>query len=686
MKVYEITIKAMLELSEDEFIQNLLEITKKVSLKELDKEKRRQAELEEEKQVEAWKDCLGYLKRYFKGITDVKILNTKLIFEYELIDNTRIDVLICCLDKVIIVEFKSGEDDRKSTLTGYIQQLNSYYNKLKDYNKYIWSKKVNVFKFLVFTNLKMKGKVPNEEFIKVEDEFRDVIDEITSPMNEDDMKHLTDIDNEASPDVLELFGKVLNEEYLPELLTNTKSVMDCTNLVSDIQNTNDNNTLNIVFVNGAAGTGKTAVGFNILKDLLNNKKYLKVKYTTGNGNLYNIFSHMINNKVKDNKENRYVTKEHIKRARNISNTDEFIEFYVKKDSQYKQKPIINSDVIIFDEAQRAWSKEKIAIDLSIDKYSKDIYNKNISQPYCMIHSLISTILYEKKSKTIVCLVGKGQEIYVGEEYGENSWIEAINILATKLEKYNTDVKIKIYSPINEGYEIKIKDNTKMSKEFKDYLLLTDNKRGYKVNDYLQFVEHVLNNKVDDAKRVVDKIKDKYSINISQSMYNIRNYLKSIDKNQSVGIFSSSYEGKWKNDYKTISANSDVFKNVKKEKLPQWFTAESSCLEEYVTEFDCQGLEIDIPILIWGDKLKIRSNKWRYGVKNTSKKLKKYYREFCDIHNTDFKEEDFRKFEEKIVTNIFRVLLTRGRNGIILYIQDEETFNYFKALEIKSLDE
>lgn len=83
----------------------------------------------------------------------------------------------------------------------------------------------------------------------------------------------------------------------------------------------------------------------------------------------------------------------------------------------------------------------------------------------------------------------------------------------------------------------------------------------------------------------------------------------------------------------------------------WFNADpgssrSSCaLSVAISEFDCQGLEIDMPIIGWRADLKWTGSKWQPN----------------EVEGSD--EYDYR-------INSYRVLLTRGRDGFILFIPPE----------------
>ena len=128
-------------------------------------------------------------------------------------------------------------------------------------------------------------------------------------------------------------------------------------------------------------------------------------------------------------------------------------------------------------------------------------------------------------------------------------------------------------------------------------------------------------------------------------------------------------------------------NVKNEiSAPNWFLNKSDdirssyFLEDIATEFDIQGLEIDRTCLIWGANFHIDNNEWKHqsfkGTKwmNINQEVSKNY-----------------------LKNTYRVLLTRARQGVIIFIPlgsnldhtrpkvfYDGTYNYLKEIGIKEL--
>jgi DUF2075 family protein len=95
-----------------------------------------------------------------------------------------------------------------------------------------------------------------------------------------------------------------------------------------------------------------------------------------------------------------------------------------------------------------------------------------------------------------------------------------------------------------------------------------------------------------------------------------------------------------------------FQETKRLKVGRWFNAEtndpSSCcaLTAAVTEFQCQGLELDLPIVCWGSDYRWEHGRWALHPKRRRYPL-----------------DD----PAQLLTNTYRVLLTRGREGLVVWV-------------------
>lgn len=102
----------------------------------------------------------------------------------------------------------------------------------------------------------------------------------------------------------------------------------------------------------------------------------------------------------------------------------------------------------------------------------------------------------------------------------------------------------------------------------------------------------------------------------------------------------------------------------KETIGGWFFRNSSKLDLVASEFVCQGLELNIPILYFAEDFIIDNGRWKV---NPIKVYKK---------------------PEQTIRNIYRVLLSRGRIGLFIYLPREgnsyETIKFFESVGIEIL--
>lgn len=93
--------------------------------------------------------------------------------------------------------------------------------------------------------------------------------------------------------------------------------------------------------------------------------------------------------------------------------------------------------------------------------------------------------------------------------------------------------------------------------------------------------------------------------------------------------------------------------------------------EVVTEFGAQGLELDAVLLAWGTDLMREGGEW-------STRLARGYKKGSHV-----------KDAHQLRLNAYRVLLTRGRDGTVVFVPPlpelDETGGYLRACGFVSLD-
>lgn len=107
--------------------------------------------------------------------------------------------------------------------------------------------------------------------------------------------------------------------------------------------------------------------------------------------------------------------------------------------------------------------------------------------------------------------------------------------------------------------------------------------------------------------------------------------------------------------------------VKATEAYQWYTNESYTLTRAASEFLIQGIELEYPIVAFVGDYYIKDGKWTIDPQTTNPGLK-----------------DLRT----VIENVYRVLLTRSRKGMLIYIPGipkmRETIEWFSSL--LSIDE
>lgn len=436
---------------------------------------------------------------------------------------------------------------------------------------------------------------------------------------------------------------------------------------SIIDNSKNNSKKSICFITGVPGSGKTLAGLDIANLRSNYQEEEHAVFLSGNGPLVDVLREALTrDKVKTAKENN----ENLSKEKAKSQVKSFIQnIHHFRDASLQDDKAPIEKVTIFDEAQRAWTKEQAS---SFMKRNKGNYDFNKSEP----EFLIEVMDRHKDWCTIVCLIGGGQEINTGEA-GLEEWIRPFQ------EKFG-DWNIYYSSKINEDQNY-IKDENALTilknrnAVKKDELHLSVSLRSYRSARLSDFIQEIINNDVEKAEKIYKEFIEKdYPIKITRDLDKARKWLKNKSRgNERTGIIASSGAIRLRPFGLNVKA---------KIKAPIWFLNDrddirsSYFLEEVATEFDIQGLELDWTCIAWDGDLFHHKEKWNY------KKFTGTTWKNCS--NTE---------RIKYLINSYRVLLTRARQGMIIYIPEgniedltrpdfmyDGTFDFFKKIGIKEI--
>ncbi|MGG7160082.1 DNA/RNA helicase domain-containing protein [Clostridium baratii] len=629
MKPLLLTIEKFLVTNEEEFINYLRKYIESYTLPL------------KKSQITAWRDCFKFLKDQLENI-DKEYLDLSIIFEYmlPLEKCRRPDVILLFNKKVIILEFKQKEEPT----TKDIEQAIGYREDIKHFHHITERLNMNVECFIVATKSSGEDKVNRGVSILNKSNFiNNVFKGNNQSLNAKLVDKWINSKYEPIPSIIDATIRLFFEGGLPYIKNIADGEIDKT--VSKIKKLIDENEKNdktkrIIFVSGVPGSGKTLVALKTLYDY-NKKKYECEKisfgavYLSGNGPLVSVLKEQLSNGKVNGQEGKA---------------------YIKGMFEYKKEFLDSNNVpentvILFDEAQRAWNKSQM--------------QKNYSEAEGLLK--IAKKVYKNKGYvTVICFIGDGQSIYKGEEQGLELWEGAL--------RKNNDWDIYIPSKYKQEFSF-LNHNS-----IDDDLLLDTTIRSNFI-DISKLVESVLSLDTDKCMKEIEEIQRKgFVLRVTRDFSKVIDFTNEILKKNKhneiknkYGLLISSKCG-YKIESEVKKYTNYIFKgsSVKVKDAGKWFTQQCTNLEIAASEFLCQGLEIDYPVIIFGGDYYIKEGKWT-------------------IRPNTLKEEQYKyKDINKIMENTYRVLLSRSRKGMVIFIPKshgfDETYEYFKNIGIEEVEQ
>ncbi|TDQ33384.1 DNA/RNA helicase domain-containing protein [Zeaxanthinibacter enoshimensis] len=445
---------------------------------------------------------------------------------------------------------------------------------------------------------------------------------------------------------------------------NLTKTANCLNSI--IVNSKCSGSKSICFVTGVPGAGKTLAGLNIANERMKIDEEEHAVFLSGNGPLVQVLREAL---ARDVVETSKYSGNRISKKDTSRKTNAFIQNIHHFRDEYLKQPLAPTErVVVFDEAQRAWNKDQAA---SFMKRKKGIDNFDQSEP----EFLIDVMDRHESWCNIICLIGGGQEINTGEA-GLEEWINALRL---KFPDWNVYYSEKIIENKNYLQDAVLKQWLKETAKPKTDLHLAVSIRSFRSEKLSAFIEALLDLEIAQSKKLYQEIKDQYPIYLTRDLGSAKEWIRGKSKGtERYGLLASS-------GARRLRAIGIDVKN--KVDAPNWFLNEqedirsSYFLEEVATEFDIQGLEIDWSIVTWGADLYKDQGKW-------------VYQKFSGTAWRQMKKVN----DKKYLLNTYRVLLTRARQGMVLYIPEgstidntrpirfyDQTYLYLLSLGIKKLE-
>jgi len=621
----------------------------------------------EEQQRNAWIQQIEILKNELHNFDSGHIM-----FEYSIPRmGKRVDVILIYEGIVFVIEFKVFA---KEYLSADIDQCLDYSLDLKNFQE--GSHSVQLVPILVST-----------EALNFDNSFERFRDGIFTPLRAN-KNNLGDIIKKTSeefkaesidaekwenslykptPTIIEAAQALYQGHDVKEI---SRSDSGAINLVKTAEAINDiiekskkQKEKSICFVTGVPGAGKTLAGLNLANErhrFGDDEEH--AVFLSGNGPLVEVLQEALARNNIENSTKKITKGDALQKAKAfIQNIHHFRDDAISVDTPPIEK------VVVFDEAQRAWNNDKTT---SFMKIKKGIADFDMSEP----EFLISVMDRHSDWAVIICLIGGGQEINTGEA-GLPEWFSAIR---NHYPHWNVYVS-------NQITDIEYTQKQNLEKLFAGMkyhsvpdLHLSTSIRSFRSEHVSDFVKSLLDCDKVKAKKLLLELKGKYPIVLTRNFEKAKQWLKDNARgNERFGITASAKAHRLR-PY-GIYVESDI-------DAPQWFLNDkedvrSSYYLEYVaTEFHIQGLELDWTCVAWDGNFRYENNEWLYNQFSGTKWQKI-------------------RSDEKMtyLKNTYRVLLTRARQGVIIFVPEGDvkdetrkpefyngTYNYLKEVGIEEI--
>lgn len=386
----------------------------------------------------------------------------------------------------------------------------------------------------------------------------------------------------------------------------------------------------ICFLTGVPGSGKTLVGLSLAHSRENQLN--AIHFMSGNGPLVKVLQHLFTQESRSAGAN--AANARIEAQTLIENVHVFARTYTQDDQQ--REP--SNHAIIFDEAQRAWNRAQ----------NKKKFNRDYSEP----EMLLGIMERHKDWAAVIALVGGGQEINDGEA-GLEEWGRA---LAERPKEWCVYASPEVLEggPSTAGHRLFEIRSAGLPVQTDPALHLRTSNRSLRAENLAAWVNFVLEGDWKSAAGL--KITDRFPIFLSRDLSQTREKLRhhAIGPVR-YGLIGSSGAARLRAI--GLEPNSTFHADYPWE---HWYLAAESDLrssyrcEVFATEFEIQGLELDWIGVCWGgDCVWTPSHGWQL-----RKLLSGTNNRWIPIKNME--RRNFRK-------NAYRVLLTRSRQGMILFV-------------------
>ena len=605
----------------------------------------------EELQINAWRKQIIILKDQllkFQG---------QIYFEFAIPRmGKRVDNIIIIDNVAFVIEFKVGDREYPKRS---IEQVIDYTVDLKNFHE--GSHDINLIPILVATNgisiKEQSTEIYNHKTAAKSNQYN-LAETLERYLNLDgesiNIEYWENSRYKPTPTIVEAAQALYKGHNVKEITRSDSGAINLSKttacIKSVIEKSKTSNTKSICLITGVPGAGKTLAGLNIAVERMKADEDEHAVFLSGNGPLVDVLREALTrDEVTTAKEKgKKLSKKQaaIKANAFIQNIHHF------RDDNLRSSKAPIERVVVFDEAQRAWTNQQVS---KFMKTKKQVDDFNKSEP----QFLIEVMNRHQNWCTIICLIGGGQEINTGEA-GLEEWIESLknHFPDWNIHYSNSILDSDSYLKSRESREWLVK-NGKSEME----LHLAVSVRSFRSEQLSNFIHELLNSKTKKSKLLYSEIEKAYPIVITRDLVKAKDWLRGMAKGtERTGLLISSGAKRIRSS--GIDSENSLRSNSGSSKIANWFLNDSQdvrssyYLETAATEFVIQGLEIDWACIAWGGNFYMGNKIWEYQNFKGSK--------WQNINKS---------IDKEYLKNTYRVLLTRARQGMVIFIPEGDDFDH-----------
>lgn len=559
-------------------------------------------------QFEAWASSLGVLCAAATACVAAlpPAADFAAILEYQLPrDERRPDAILLENGTVVVIEFKESESPTRAAE----DQVRAYARDLRCYHSSCHDRRV----VPILVPLGYRGPAYERDGVTVSpaDELAAQILDLTprGPLRRPDAAAWLDGRYDPLPGIAHAARALFHREPLPRIRrADAAGIPEVhARLLELARSTAAQSGRTLVLLSGAPGAGKTLVGLQLVHSaevdalVRGDRGRAGAAFLSGNDPLVDVLQTAL--KSRDF----------------VQPLKGFLVEYVGHPDRAPPE-----HVIVFDEAQRAWDERKVR-----HKHRGALGED--SEPELLLRVAERVPGWS----LVVALLGEGQEIHRGEEGGLALWSEALRTRG----QWQVVAPPGLAAPFfAEGARVTVDAR----------LHLDTTLRAHDVGALHRWVGALLASDLASASAIAPELGG-FDLYVTRDLDAARRYVRERYGGRSDrrwGLLASSCAENLRGELRRLKEDGVGAS------YGRWYEgtprgANFCCsLETAVSEFGCQGLELDYAVVCWGDDLSWSERRWAQQGGKKRLGVKDY---------------------QRLRLNAYRVLLTRGRDGMCIYV-------------------